>query len=249
MAAQREREAPPSYDRSLRAKLQRRYQALATRNKRPVTPLPSLPDVQCLGTIADGLPRGRSQLLEIIQQAMMVGDPLAKDWWTVYADLTPEERKVVNLDEVGLAAGVDYAAFVGTLVTVNTRLGADTRQLVFESVQVSTILAAAANATLPADHGFPDRQMLLQGSGLVPAPKSHTTQVTVTATAQAAAAAQTEAAGRGLGFLDDVAGAEEARGAVQTQLIEEAKPTEPVFEGVTVEREKVPVAATKEGTS
>lgn len=178
--------------------------------------------------------------MKIIQSAMLVGNPLATAWWTVYAALTPAERKVVNLDEVGLAAGVNYADFIGTLVTTNTRLGAHSDQLVFSAVQTPMILAAAASGTVPGEDGFPDRQMILQGSGRVPAPKSHTTQVTVTATAQAAVAAETT--DRGLGFLADVSNAEEARGTAQQHLIKGTKPTEPVFEGVTVEAETVPVA-------
>lgn len=232
------------YDRPLREKLQHRYQQLAKRLGKSVQKLPTLPDVHCLGEVAARLPRGRPELIQLIQAAMLADDPVAKAWWIVYADLNPTERDLVNLDEVGLAAGVQWWDVLGVLTVTGARLGTKIGRLIHAMTQPAVVAASARNAELLGEDGFPDRQMLLQGSGIAPTPKGHTTQVTVTATAQAAAATDT---GRGLGFLEDVAHAEEARGTVQQHLIEGTKREGPVFEGVTVEAEKVPV--TKEPAS
>ncbi len=243
--ALREDTGPPppvaAYDRPLREKLQRRYQQLAKRLGHPVERLPTLPDVSCLGEFAAQLTGGRAELIQLAQAAMLTGDAAAKAWWTVYADLTPTERELVNLDEIGLAAGVAWWDLVGVVTATGARLGTSIGRLIHARAQPAVVAAAALSAQALGEAGFPDRQMFFQGAGLVPVPRGHVTEVNVHATAQAAASAESETPGRGMGFLSDVAGAEDARKTVHTQLIEAATPAEPVFEGVTVEREKVPV--------
>lgn len=232
----------PAFDRTLRAKLQQQYVKLTKRLGRPAKRLPTLPDVHCLGDLATHIPGGRDRFIQLIQAAMLDNDEQATAWWTVYADLTPAERKVANLDEIGLVAGVPFWDLVGTVARTGARYGTEISQLVFTLLTPDVVVAAAGSAQLPGEAGFPDRQMFLQGSGLVPSPKGHTTEVNVHATANAAAAAETPSR---LRFLDDVAEAGEARETVQQDLakqIEGTAPTSPVFEGVTVEQGAAPVA-------
>ncbi len=220
----------PTHDRDLRAKLQRQYLKLQKRLGHPVTRLPTLPDVQCLEGLVTNVPDGRARLIQFIQGCMLDEDAHAQAWWTVYADLTPDERQVVNLDEVGLAAGVPYSDLVGTVMGFAARYGVAMGDFTFKLLTVDAVAESAKNAKLPGEMGFPDRQMFLQGAGLVPSSRGQTTQVHITATAQAAAAA---APGR-LGFLADVAEAGEARESVQQSVAKQ-------IEGTVVEGGKVSV--------
>lgn len=201
----------------MRAKLQRRYVQLTKRLGKPAARLPTLPDVHCLGDLADKIPGGRDRLIQLIQGAMLDDDVSAKAWWTVYADLTPEERQNVNLDEVGLVAGVPFWDLVGTVMRFGARYGTEIGELAFRLLTFDAVEASAVSARLLGEEGFPDRQMFLQGAGLVPSPRGHTTQVNVSAVAGAVAG---NAPPKRLAFLDDVAEAETARGTVQQQLVE-----------------------------
>ncbi len=209
--------AGPTHDRALRAKLQQQYIKLTKRLGHPATRLPTLPDVQCLGDLVAKIPGGRARLIQFIQACMLDNDEQATAWWTVYADLTPDEREIVNLDEIGLVAGVPYWDLVGVVMRFGARYGTAIGDFAFKLLTVDAVVESAKNAKLPAEMGFPDRQMFLQGAGLVPSARGQTTQVTVNATAQAAAG---EGAGR-LRFLDDVAEAGEARDAVQQRRAQE----------------------------
>lgn len=207
----------PTHDVALRAKLQRQYLKLTKRQGHPATRLPTLPDVQCLEGLVANVPDGRARLIQFIQGCMLDHDEQATAWWTVYADLTSAERNVVNLDEIGLAAGVPYSDLVGTVMSFAARYGAALGDFTFKLLTVDAVVESAKNAKLPAEAGFPDREMFLKGAGLVPSPRGQTTQVTVQAVAQAAAGA---GSGR-LRFLEDVAEAGAAREVVQAQVVED----------------------------
>lgn len=174
---------------------------------------------------------GRDRIIEILQMAFLNNDPVACQWWQVYAELPPYARAIASFDDICAGSGVRPDHLCMTIVSTAMRFGADVGNLVAAMTHPKIIDAMVRSAERIdgefAEIAQRDRVHFLQGRGFLPAPKSTVVGVHVSASAQAAAAAQQQPAIPRFG--DDIAGTRAAMTEGSQRLLSEA-PIDPFTE-------------------
>lgn len=185
--------------------------------------------VQSLSMAARYLDGGRARFLEYVQFAALCEIETAVKFWTVFADLLPGERVVVNFDDVVAAAGVNPGKLMGDIVAVAMQYGADVARLIAASMHPAIVAQAGRSAKRIggdyADIAHKDRVLMLQAGGTVAAPKGHTVVVNAHASANAQAASLAAADPSVGSFADTMNSLRTVRQSVQQRLIE-SRPVE-----------------------
>lgn len=211
----------PDRDR-IRIKL--REKAIALGSISPLDKLPTVPGVHALSLALRYVEGGRIRFIEFVQLAMQNGNPHARAFLIVYADLGPGDRLKVSLDDVCAAAGVRPADLMAAVVSTAMEAAADVGNLAAASMHPGIIHAAGKSAKRIggqfAEVAFKDRLLMLQAAKFAPVPKGASVHVhaNASASAQAAAAAATEPSVPS--FSDDLAALDVAKRTVQRQLTE-----------------------------
>lgn len=194
----------------------------------------SKPGVHVLGHALRFVRQGRQTFLDYIQRAFRNGDPDAKAWWSIYADLSPAQQGRVDFDDICEAAGVAPDRIMSVVVSQAMRLGTDVGDLVAATMHPRLVDRTVKSAMrIGGDYAAvaqKDREFLFQHQRFIPTPRG--TTVTVHASAQAAAAAANVPSVPS--FAESVTGASQAQHDVQRDIIE----------GETVDRQALPPADT-----
>lgn len=204
----------------LRAKLElRSKQRQVSKDGDAPTKLATLPGVHALSLATRYIDGGRDKFIEMMQIAMLNGDPMAIAWWTVFADLTPTERTLVSFDDICGASGVQPSALMALVVKTAMDFGRDVANFVAALTHPRVVEASVKSAEkIDSEIGFKDREMLFKHHQFIPLPKGMTVNLHASANAQAAAAAASEPSVPS--FTDDLAAAAATKSTVQRQLTE-----------------------------
>ncbi len=190
--------------------------------------LEPMPGISGLSIATRYIEGGRTRFIEYVNYAALNGIECAIKFWHVYADLSPNQRSQVSLDDIAWGAGVQPAELMGQVVATAMRHSIEVGNLVAATMHPDIVRQAAKSAKRiggqHADIAFKDRLLLLQAAGLAPLPKGQQTSVHVhanaSASAEAAAASKSDASVPS--FADDMAAIE---GAIHSQhLIGPARP-------------------------
>lgn len=137
------------------------------------------------------VPGGRDTFTGLVHRAMLNGDPDAKSWWSVYADLPLQHQARIDFDDVCGVAGVQPDRIMGVVVSTAMRVGNDVGDLVAATMHPSIVHRTTKSAMrIGGEHAGiaqKDREMLFQHHRFIPVPRGVT--ITAHASAQAAAAA------------------------------------------------------------
>lgn len=192
----------------IRVKLREKAQAFCRMNGAPLTDLPTVPGVHALSLAMRYLEGGRTRFVEYVQMAMLNGHSEAEAWIMVYADLTPNERRVVSFDDVCAACGVKPSVLVGIVVSTAMEYGTDVANLISAAahpmIVKKTIESAGRIDGEWAEIAFKDRLTLLQAAKFAPVPKGAAVHVHATASANSQAAAVMANEPSMPGFADDM---------------------------------------------
>lgn len=186
--------------------------------------LVTLPGVQSLSIATRYIEGGRERFVEFVQMAVLNRMEVAQQWWAVYADLLPNERRKVSFDDVCAAAGIKPSELMSVVVSTAMEFGQDVGNLVAATMhpKVTAQLAKSAERISGeyADVAHRDRMAFLQSQRFLPTPKGTTVHVNASANAQAAAAAQSEPSVPG--FADDMAALAPVRQGIHREILEGA---------------------------
>src|SRR5258708_94822 len=86
--------------------------------------------------------RTRNEFIEYVKYAAMNEDPTCLAWYKVFADLTPYQRKRVNLDDVCFAASVRPSQLLAAVVGHGVEAQQDMGNLVGASFHPKLVAAA-----------------------------------------------------------------------------------------------------------
>lgn len=215
--------------------------------KRRITPagatatLPTLPGVQGLSAALRYLEGGRALFIDAVQLAMLERDPIAEQWWSVYADLTPYERSIVSLDDVCAASGTRPSKLMAAVVSIAMEHSRDVGNLIAALLHPEVVSKMGESAKRIdgdfAEIAMKDRHAFLQGRNFLPVPRGAQLNVHLSASAQAAAAATNEPSVPSFTQTLQVAGAARALpagGSTASDLSFLRKPDEQVEEAVLI---------------
>jgi len=140
------------------------------------------------------VPGGRDTFTGLVHRAMLNGDPSAKAWWTIYADLPLQHQARIDFDDVCGVAGVSPDMLMGVVVSTAMRVGNDTADLVAATMHPSIVHRTTKSAMRIggeyASIAQKDREMLFQHHNFIPIPRGVVISNNVSANAAAAAANQ-----------------------------------------------------------
>ncbi len=184
--------------------------------------LPKIDGVDTLSHAIRFLPGGRLRFVEAVKLASDNGDPSAKAWWGIYADLTPSERKRCNFGDVALAAGVTPASLLAGVVGHTVEAGHDAGMMIAAIYEPSVVAAMASSAAKVggpnAEISQQDRVQFLQGKGFLPVPKGTSIHLHANASANAQAAAVAATDPSVPKFASDIAALADPKADVQKAL-------------------------------
>ena len=193
----------------------------------PDEDLPTIPGLCSLSIATRFIDGGRTRFIEFMQMAVLNEIECAKKWWLVFAELTPNERVAVSLDDVCAASGVRPSELMANIVATAMEYGNDVGNLIHASMHPGIVVQAGKSAKrIGGDHAQiaqRDREMLFQHAGFIPVPgRAAPTTVTVNASASsnAASAAAARATPSLPMFSSTMRGASSVRDGVQRQLTE-----------------------------
>lgn len=168
------------------------------------------------------VPGGRDTFTGLVHRAMLNGDPDAKAWWSIYADLPLQHQARIDFDDVCGVAGVQPDRIMGVVVSTAMRVGNDVGDLVAATMHPSIVHRTTKSAMrIGGEHAAiaqKDREMLFQHHRFIPVPRGVT--ITAHASAQAAAAAANQPSVPT--FAESLDGASSAQSELQRRLAGQA---------------------------
>lgn len=156
----------------------------------PPATLLSLPGVQSLSLACRFLPGGRDRFIEYIQLGALNADVTCLQFWQIWAELTPAERREASFDDVVAAGNIRPADLLAAMVKHAVNMGIDVGRMIAASLHPQ-VLEAMGQSAVKLDNaiGQGDRFRFLEAQGFLPIPQKGPS-IAINANATAGALAQ-----------------------------------------------------------